>query len=686
MSDARFPSISRAQWEAKAKRDLRGRPLASLTRETADGIAVAPLYMAEDLGPGARANMDSAPGQFPGVRGRTLEGAGTGSGEGWLSVQTYEHADATAANAAALTDLALGAHGFRFVLDRELQSGREPASSPDGLVFDPGTEMETLLAGIDPRRTPVFFEAGLVSPEVADALEQWLDDHEDDAGEDDGDGEGQPGTGIDVTQGRPPAQGGVVYDPMSTLLATGSLERGFEPALGELVDRVLGTSVGLVGVSTAPYHDAGASPATELALALSTCAELLRRAEGLGLDPVDLTPQLLWTLPVGGRPFEAIAKLRAARAVWARFAAACGLAPEHRQIWIHVQPSRRTWTRVGPWLNLLRGTLASFAGAVGGADSVATGPFDGLCGPEGDAVAGFGRGSELGRRLALDTQVVLREESQLAQVIDPAGGSWFVESLTESLARAAWAQFQTLEGEGGLAAGLCAGSIQTHIEGQAEALRTQASTRARPVTGVSTFAVLDERGTPEQSPNVAPGDGPDLHIATPSLEPAEIRPLTPLRLAAGFEDLRSRSEEWARVHGARPTLASIEIGRLVHCQARADFAANLFRAGGLELLHIELDTGGPSSAVGEIEATGAKVAVICGRDEDYAGLELGSGPPGLGNLVSGLRAAGIQVWIAGRPGQGWGLDPDHPPGFVFLGCDALETLNAALGCALGAEA
>ncbi|NVB39136.1 hypothetical protein G6O69_14930 [Pseudenhygromyxa sp. WMMC2535] len=685
MSEPKFPPVDRAKWQAKAERDLRGRPLASLTKRTLDDVAVPPLAMAEDV---EELTLGAAPGRFPRLRGRTRLGAGVGAG--WLSVQTLRHADPQAANAAGRADLQFGAHGLRFVLDGELQAGREPSSSPDGLVFDPHTQLDALLEGIDPFAHPIYFEAGLMAPELIDALELWLDEHEgehsDSERSDASEGEDEQGPA------RGPARGGVIYDPVSALLRTGEIERGFEAALGEGVDAVLGTQRGLIGVSTAPWYNAGAGEAESLALALSTCAEILRRGAPLGLEPGDLAEGLTWTVAVGGRPFEAIASLRAARVLWSKFAAACGLGEDEQGLWIHATPTRRTQTRFGSWVNLLRGTAGSFAAAIGGADSVATAAFDGLCGPEDEQREGLGRGSALGRRLAINTQVLLREESHLGRVIDPAGGSWAVESLTDAIARAAWTRFRAIEGAGGLVAGLQSGALQARVGEQGEQLRRLAATRKRPITGVSTFPALDDRPPPEQGPNTTSAAGPDLHRAAPRLDNARIEaPLPRLRLAAPFEQLRAASDSWAASHdGQRPTVAAINLGKLAAHQARLDFAANLFKAGGLSVETLdeqgfaigEGEDGGegsglaPSAAASErLAARGLGLAVICGHDRDYA--------HGLGALVSSLRAAGAKaVWIAGKPPAGelaaWGLDPALPPAFIHLGCDALAALDHAL--------
>ncbi|MCA9685526.1 MAG: hypothetical protein KC457_25330, partial [Myxococcales bacterium] len=285
MSDTTFFPVTREQWQAQAEKDLRGRPLASLTRTTADGIAVSPLYTAEDL---ERLELP----EIAGARGQ---------GQGWLAVQEIRHADPRQANAAALSDLRRGAQGVRFILDGRLQAGREAGSSADGLVLDPHRDLGTLLAGIDPLRTPVTFEAGLRAPALAEALAEWLEDRETD----------EPGL----------ARSGVLYNPLAPVLRSGEVPRNLDGLFGEQVDATLGSALGLLSISTAPWHDAGAGDVEELALALATCAELLRRGQALGLEIGDLTERMSWTLAVAGRPFEAIAKLRAARALWAKFSA-----------------------------------------------------------------------------------------------------------------------------------------------------------------------------------------------------------------------------------------------------------------------------------------------------------------------------------------------------------------------------
>jgi methylmalonyl-CoA mutase len=625
MTVPRFPAPTRADWEDRAQRELGTRPLASLTRTTPEGIAIRPVHLQDDV---ADLRLDSLPGQPPHLRGRTALGPAV-QGR-WRTVQEYRHADPRSANAAARADLDRGARGCWFVIDQGLRSGREPGASPDGLVLHPVTQaqLDVLLQGIDPVRTPIYLDAGLLAPTLIDALELWWDDH-------------------DLAEGdRGAAGGGVVYDPLAALVGGGSLACTRATALTERVDRVLGTRRGLLGISTARYHDGGASDGEELALALASTVELIRQGEALGLEPSDIAATLIWTLAIGPEPFLAIAKFRAARVLWTKLALALGLS-EPGTPWIHAVPSQRMSTRCAAWLNVLRGTFGCFAGAIGGADSIATAPFDGACGPEG---------SELGRRLAINTQVILREESSLDRVIDPAGGSFHVESLTDALARAAWSRFQGIEREGGLVAGLQSGAIQAGIARAAVQLRERVATRKQAITGVSSWPVLDEPDPPPRpgAPQVA------AVAADESSAGFEVAAIPIVRLAAPFEALRDAADTWTRQQGSRPRIVAVTLGPLAHHQARLDFARNLFAAGGIELVE--------AASAGELRASGCVLAVVCGRDEDYA--------TQLGSVLHELFEAGAaRVWIAGRP-----RDEPLPGaiGYVYLGGDALEPLTQAL--------
>jgi methylmalonyl-CoA mutase len=278
---------------------------------------------------------------------------------------------------------------------------------------------------------------------------------------------------------------------------------------------------------------------------------------------------------------------------------------------------------------MLRTTIACFAAGVGGADVVTVQPFD----------AALGLPDAFSRRIARNTQSLLVEEGSLARVLDPAGGSWYVEALTDQLARAAWDWFTEIERAGGLQQALADGLVGERIAAAWAERAERLARRTDAITGVSEFAnpaeVLPER--------------------QPASEVLPVGGLPRVRAAAAFEELRDRAE----AHDPRPTVYLATVGPVARHTARATFAANLFQAGGIA-------TPAGDGAGGLAEST-ATVACICGTDKDYAESAAG--------LAAELRDAGAtSVWLAGKPD----LAVDGVDGYVYAGCDALQTLTTVL--------
>lgn len=188
----------------------------------------------------------------------------------------------------------------------------------------------------------------------------------------------------------------------------------------------------------APFHEAGADDAQELAALLAAGVAYLRAMDEAGLPPGDAVAQIGWSVALGSDPFSQLAKLRAARELWCRLQRALGIA-ESRPLALHAESSRRGLTRYDRWVNILRGTSQAAAALLGGADEISVAPFDAALGGESGAA----------QRLAWNTLHVLELESALAAVDDPAAGAWYVESLTDDLARRAWDEMRRIESEGG---------------------------------------------------------------------------------------------------------------------------------------------------------------------------------------------------------------------------------------------
>ena len=235
-------------------------------------------------------------------------------------------------------------------------------------------------------------------------------------------------------------------------------------------------------VDALPFHEAGGTDAQELGCALAAGLEYLRAMRAAGLPADAAFGQLEFRYAATADQFATIAKLRAARRVWARVAQQCGVTSDAGGQRQHAVSSWSMLTRRDPWNNILRATLACFAAGVGGADAITVAPFD----------AAIGQPDRLARRVARNVHALLVEESHVARVIDPAGGSWYVEDLTEQLAAKAWAWFQEIERSGGLRAALAAGLIAGRLAASREQRRDALARRREAVTGVSEFPLVGE--------------------------------------------------------------------------------------------------------------------------------------------------------------------------------------------------
>jgi methylmalonyl-CoA mutase len=345
-------------------------------------------------------------------------------------------------------------------------------------------------------------------------------------------------------------------------------------------------NVKVIGIDTAACVEAGAGAVLELALALHEATKLLREGAEAELAPAEVAGALEFTLVAGADQFLEIAKLRAFRRLWASVLEHCGVPATERHSAVYVQTSTRMLSPLDPWVNMLRETTATFAAAVGGADGITVVPFDQPLGEPG----------ALGRRIARNTQLVLAEESSLYRVADPAGGSWYVESLTDLLAQAVWAQFQRLEA-GEL-------DVEAEIAAAREARQHEFATRRRSLTGVNQFPLLGDDGL-ERSPG----------------EPSRLAGSPAKRDGAQFEALRARA---AALREPKILLACV--GPLAAHVNAAQWAKNFFEAGGITTV-----------AQTELAPDGFTVAAVCaGKVGDPA------------ETIAALRAAGIgQIYAVG---------------------------------------
>ncbi|MFF2746321.1 methylmalonyl-CoA mutase small subunit [Kitasatospora sp. NPDC058048] len=611
---AEFPAAHREQWQQLVQGVLRKSgaepedgPAAeqALTTRLQDGLSAHPLYTAEDT-----AAAPGYPGFPPFVRGSRPQGSAVA---GWDVRQRHADPDRRRTNEAVLADLEHGVSSLWLELGGA------------GLPVD---ALPEALTGVYLDLAAVALDAGA---EFTDAAEQLFRLYEE--------REVSPGA----------ASGNLGADPLGLQARTGQSART-GTLLAEATTLAARCAAGYPGlraltVDALPYHEAGASPAQELGCSLATGVAYLRALTAAGLSVDDALGQLEFRYAADGDQFLGIAKFRAARRLWARVAEVSGAgaaASAQRQ---HAVTSRVMMTARDPWVNMLRTTIACLAAGVGGADSVTVLPFDSALGLP-DAFA---------RRIARNTQAILLEESHLARVIDPAGGSWYVEQLTEELARAAWAWFQEIERAGGLRAALEAGLIGERIAATWAERSVRLAKRREPITGVSEFPHLDEQPLVREPAPAAPGGG-----------------LPRVRRAEAYEALRDRSDARVAVDGARPALFLASIGNASAHTARTTFAANLFQAGGIATASAE--SVDPAAFAEAFRASGATVACLCSSDALYA--------EHAAPVAEALKAAGARrVLLAGRLGE----LPSGVDEFIFAGGDAIAVLTSLLDQITGAD-
>lgn len=420
------------------------------------------------------------------------------------------------------------------------------------------------------------------------------------------------------------------------------------PSIDEVVavaTRLAGQSgVRSIAVNGPVFHNLGAGAIGELAGGLAAAVAYLRLLTDAGLSVADAIGQISFRLAADDDQFMTIAKIRAARRLWARVTEVAG-EPGCGAATFHAETSRPMMTQRDPWVNMLRTTLAAFGAGVGGADTVLVWPFD-------TAIPGGLPGTSAGfaRRIARNTQLLLLEESHLGRVLDPAGGSWFVEDLTEQLAQQAWRQFQEIEARGGYVA--ARDYLTASINDVAAARADDIAHRRTAITGVNEY------------PNLAE---PPLPPAATAAAPTGLR-----RYAAQFEALRDRSDAHLARTGTRPRVLLLPLGPIAEHNIRTSFVANLLASGGIDAVNPgPLDADGVAPAVEQ--AGSPAVAVLCGTDARYAAHAAG--------IVAAARGAGIdRVYLAG-PAKALADNADtdpRPDDYLTMKIDAVQALSDLL--------
>ncbi|QSQ15867.1 methylmalonyl-CoA mutase family protein [Myxococcus landrumensis] len=615
---AEFPPRSLEEWRRLVDKDLKGKPFTSLQSPLEGGLSLQPLYVQQDEAP-----TPPPPGVAPYLRGTQALGHTEG---GWLLCQEYSEPEVAHAAQALKADLERGTQGVWLCL-----------GDSHGIPVKDAASMAKLLADVPLARTPVHLEPEAAPLSTASLLLSVAEK-----------------AGV----AKSTLSGSLGVDPVGILARAGSLPSGVSVSsiLTEAAPLVTtlhesAPELRVLLVSTRAYADAGATSVHELAWAIATGVEYLRGLERAGVSPDVAARSVQFALSVGGQFFPEIAKLRAARLLWAKVVAASGGSPEAQAMRLHARTANANKTQRDPWVNILRTTAESFAAVVAGADSVSTSPFD----------EALGTPDEGARRLARNTQLILRDESSLNRVADPSGGSYYLEQLTSDFARAAWEELRRIEGLGGMEQALAQGDIARVLEETRTARDKAVRTRKQPIVGVSEYPFLGEAPVRREA-------------RAPSAASAGLRPS---RVAESFEALRDASDRYLTTTGHRPIAFLASLGTVAEHTTRSTWVANALGAGGIESRekHGFADI---AATVAAFRESGATLAVISGPDALY--------PEWVPALTAQVKAQGARaVAVAGRPGEheaafrAAGVDL-----FIYAGADLvalLTSLHTQLGVA-----
>jgi methylmalonyl-CoA mutase len=589
----------------KEAAELGDQPEQLLDAATYDGFAIRPLYTAFDELP-----EPPLPGEWPYVRGgdalRDVK-------SGWKVAEAFPATPVTGVAAKDVNSAVLDAlsNGASALVLRIGQSGVGPDQLPESLE------------GVYLSMAPLILEAGVDYAATSDVV-------------------------LELAAGVEPEQRATLSidlggDPLTALLS----ERP-APAIQDVVAvakrAAEHTGVRAITVDGPAFHNLGANATWELAASVAAAVSYLRALTESGLSIGEALRQISFRFAADDDQFMTIAKFRAARNLWARVAEVVG-EPDSGAAVIHAETSLPMMTQRDPWVNMLRCTLAAFGAGVGGADSLLVFPFDvAIDGGFPDIATSFTR------RIARNTQLLLLEESHVGRVLDPAGGSWFVEDLTARLAGKAWQHFQAIEAHGGFTE--ARDFIADQISEIAARRTDDIAHRRTAITGVNEFPNLTEAPLPQSDSSYSP-------LAAGNLT----------RYAAEFEELRDRSDAYLARTGSRPRALLLPLGPLAENNIRATFAANLLASGGIEAINPgTVEATGVAAAVTEVGSPA--VAVICGTDKRYA--EEASG------VVHAARDAGVsRVYLAGP--EKAVADAEHQPDqFVTAKINAVEALSDLL--------
>lgn len=591
-----FPPVSSQEWKDKIIADLKGADFdKKLVWRTIEGFNVQPYYRAEDLN--NLKHLKYVPGEFPYVRGNKAQG------NGWYVRQNIDATDTKTANKKALDVLMKGVDSLGF-----------DVSCKENFSHD---EFETLLKDICISSIELNIVGAAAAHPFVDFLKSKIE-----------------AENINKKE----IKGSVGFDPMAHLTLNGNFCKAqsevFDTAK-ELIEKAKDLpNFRTIGVNGEMFCNAGATIVQELAFALAMGNQYLNLLTEKGLDVDTIAENIKFNFGVSSNYFMEIAKFRAARMLWSKIVEAYQpKSLEVAKMNIHAVTSKFNQTIYDPYVNMLRGTTESMSATIAGVDSLTVTPYN----------VAYEKTNDFADRIARNTQILLKEESYFDKITDPAGGSYYIENLTNSIAEHAWKLFQDIEAKGGYVEAFKSGFIQDQVTESANKRILNIATRREILLGTNQYPNAQERMESKY--------GTDTIITkSTKRDDAIAEPIKPFRGAEQMELLRLKTDQSEKT----PKVFLLTIGDLTMRKARAGFASGFFACAGFEVI----DNLGFQSVEDGVKAAmdkNADIVVVCSSDDEYTDVapatlqQLGDKAitvvAGYPKSVDELKAKGIKHFI-----------------------------------------
>lgn len=602
-----FAPVTTAEWEAKINADLKGKDYErALVWKTYEGINVRPYYRRENLE--SVSYLDTLPGEFPYVRGNKK------NNNDWHIRQDIYVKDFEAANKKALNVLGKGVTSLGFYFDCCQKITK--------------ADLSVLLKDICLQAAEINFVCPCENCNCAEAFTEYV-----------------------ISEGKWDTDkvfASTAIDPVGSFVLKGKFETAAFENLKTVIEKTRALKkFRVIGIHGNYFANSGSSIVQELAFSLAQGAEYLTQLTELGLSVDEVAKKIKFNFGIGNNYFMEIAKLRTARLLWAQIVKAyqpeCDCAAK---LVAHSETNSFNKTIYDPYVNMLRTQTEAMSAVLGGADSITVLPFDAI----------YEETTDFSERIARNQQILLKEESHLDKIADPSAGSYYIESLTDSLAGQVWKLFLEVQEKGGFLAAFREGFIQNEVKTMAAKRKQNIALRRENLLGTNQFPNFTEKLTGELEASL-------FQPADYSEEGAEVETLKPCRGAQAFEALRYKTDVYSK-NNKRPVAFMLTIGNLAMRKARAQFSCNFFAVAGFEVI----DNNGFASAeegVAAAKAANADFVVVCSSDEEYAEIA-----PAVAKLLSNE----ILV-VAGAPACQKELEEQGISNFISMKSNILEELK-----------